>query len=316
MSFHISNAHGVNFQQHGLVQPGGNFLVSQDLAVQLLQLSSLCSIGALASHDEAAVTEEGITGSANTLNTGEGAILDGSVVECTGDGHATLLIGFQNLGLVGNGEVGLALGNSLSSLSSGLVGSQLQLVASAHGAEQCGSQECLGTGSAVNSDGNGVAGSDISFQVSDALDVQSCISGQNENRGVQVLNEHEVLVAKLHLGGVQNFSDGQQALTNENQLGIVSLGVSNPGVDGSCVALDGFSNQVDGLGIIDSLSCDLLAYHGGNAGGCPGAGDFPAFGLLTAANKHGSDHNNDENQRQNTLHNDLLLLIKISVIVP
>ena len=77
---------------------GDDFFVSQDLVVQFFQLGSLGSIGTLAGHDEAAVTEEGITGCANAFNTGKGAVLDGSFVKCTGDGNAALLVGLQNLG--------------------------------------------------------------------------------------------------------------------------------------------------------------------------------------------------------------------------
>lgn len=82
-------------------------------------------------HDEAAVAEVGITLLAYALDAGEGAVLDGLLIKGAHDVHAALLIGLQDLRLVGDGELGLALGNGLGGLGGGLVGNQLQLVAGA-----------------------------------------------------------------------------------------------------------------------------------------------------------------------------------------
>ena len=44
MSLHIVLGHGIDFQQHGVVQPLDHFLIGKDLIVQLFQLCNLCSM--------------------------------------------------------------------------------------------------------------------------------------------------------------------------------------------------------------------------------------------------------------------------------
>ena len=147
-------------------------MIGKDLVVQFLQFCNLRGIGTLASHHEAAVAEVGVALGANALNACEGAVFDGLVVECADHVNAALLVGLEDLGLMRDCKVRLALCHSLCSLRSGLVRSQFQLVAGTHRAEQSRCQESLGAGSAVNGHGYGVACLDIGLQIVQILEVQ------------------------------------------------------------------------------------------------------------------------------------------------
>ena len=50
---------------------------------------------------------------AHALYTGEGTALNIALVKGAHDGHAVLLVSLQDLGLVGDGELGLAPGHGL-----------------------------------------------------------------------------------------------------------------------------------------------------------------------------------------------------------
>ena len=207
----------------------------------------------------------------------------GLLVKGAHDGHAVLLIGLLDLGLVGDGELGLALGHRLGGLGGGLVGHQLQLVPRPHLAEQGGGQEGLGAGGAVDGHADLPALPHKGLQLGDVVDVQLLVGGEHEDGGVQVLHKDKVILGKLHLGGVDDGGDGQQALTHKHQLGVVGLGVHDPGVDGGGVAGNGLGHQGDGVGVLGGLGRRLLAHHGGHAGGRPGAGHLPAGAFPAAA---------------------------------
>ena len=172
MSLHIVLGHGIDFQQHGVVQPLDHLIIGEDLIIQLFQLGNLCGVSTFASHDEAAVAEVGVALGANALNACEGAVFDSLVIECANHINAALLVGLKNLRLVRDREVRFTLSYSLCSLRSGLVRSQFQLVAGTHRAEQSRCQESLGAGSAVNGYGYGVACLDIGLQIVQILEVQ------------------------------------------------------------------------------------------------------------------------------------------------
>ena len=98
---------------------------------QRLELGHRLLVGAGPGHDEAAVAEVGVAILAHALDAGEGTVFDGALVKGAHHGDAALLIGLLDLGLVGDGELGLPLGHGLGGLGGGLVGHQLQLVAAA-----------------------------------------------------------------------------------------------------------------------------------------------------------------------------------------
>ncbi len=81
VSLHIVLGHGIDFQQHGVVQPLDHLIIGEDLIIQLFQLGNLA-----ASVPLRAMTKHGcgsrVALGANALNACEGAVFDGLVVEC------------------------------------------------------------------------------------------------------------------------------------------------------------------------------------------------------------------------------------------
>ncbi len=142
MGLHVRHGHGVHLQQHGILKPLSNFRIRQNLAIELFQLGDLLLVSAGPGHNKAAVAEVRVAMLAHALYTGKGAVFNIALVKGTHNSHAILLVGFQNLGLVGDGKLGLAPGHGLSGLGGGLIRRQLQLVARAHGTEQRRGQEC------------------------------------------------------------------------------------------------------------------------------------------------------------------------------
>ena len=209
-------------------------------------------------------------------------MLQSLLIKGAGDGHAALLIGLQNLGLVGDGKLGLALGHSLSGLGGGLIGSQLQLVTGAHLSEQGCGQECLRAGGAVDSHTDLIAGGYIGLQVGDGLDIQISGGGEHKDGGVEVFHIGKVLSGKLHFGRIDDGGNRQQALAHKYQLGIIGLGVHDPGIDSGGIALNCLGDQSDRVGILSGLRGGLLAHHSRYTGGGPGAGHLPA-GLLDSS---------------------------------
>ena len=110
---------------------------------------------------------------------------------------------------MGNGKLGLALGHGLGGLGSGLIGNQLQLVAGAHLTEQRGSQEGLGAHGAVDGHADLLALGHIGLQVGNGLDVQTGLSGENKDGGIQILHKNKVVLAELQLGGVDDGGNRQ-----------------------------------------------------------------------------------------------------------
>ena len=209
---------------------------------------------------------------------------------------------------MGNSDVNLAAGNSLSGLGSGLVRDQVELIAIAHGADQSGSQESLRTGGAVGADHDLVAGLQVRLQGVDGGDAQLLAGAGDEDGGVQVLNVLEIVVGEVHAGRIEDRGDAEHALADEAHLR-VSLGVlGQPAVDGGGVALLSVGNEDIVLAVGGGQGSGLLVDHRGDAGRSPRAGDGPGLGGQSG---HAAQAEHErQNERDKLLHRNSLLIFQ------